>query len=138
MRLSPGVMPVIKSHVRLRLSSKMLSLYSSLSVIVGSSVMGARSGSCSFCGSCAGPCVANCGAIGTCCASARPCTKHTASATQKTRRRAITRKRISHVAEPREGLFGRAGVESFDGLVIVRQRRRLLNHVDGAELLHVL
>src|SRR5207302_4759733 len=136
MKLMAGVMPVIRSHCRLRLSSRTLSLYSSLIVMLGSSVMGARRGNWSFCGSC-GDGAPNCGAMGTGCAAASPGLRQATSAAQVARARTVTAQRISYVAEAREGLFRGPGVEALDRLVIVRQRRGLLDHVDRSEFLHV-
>src|SRR5438128_3992706 len=138
MKLIAGVTPVIRSQRRSRLFRRTLSLYSSLIVMLGSSVMGARSGSWSFCGSCAADWVPNCGAIGTCWATAGPGLKQTPSAMQIARARTVTPQRISHVAEPRKGLFRRrARVQALDPLMVVRQRRRLLDHVHRAHLLDV-
>src|SRR3989440_12711042 len=136
MKLIAGVMPVIRSHCRLRLSSRMLSLYSSLIVMLGSRVMGARRGSWSFCGSCVDE-PPNCGAMGTGCAAASPGLRQATSAAQVARARTVTGQRISHVPEAREGLFRGPGVQALDRLMVVRQRRGLLDHVDRAELLHV-
>src|SRR2546423_6445509 len=47
----PGVKPVMKSETRLRLSRRTLSLYSSVKVIDGVMVIGARRVGCSPCGS---------------------------------------------------------------------------------------
>src|SRR3981189_1535737 len=137
MKLIAGGMPVIRSHCRCRLSSRMLSLYSSLIVMLGSSVMGARSGSWSFCGSCVGDGAPNCGAMGTGCGAASPGLRQATSAAQIARARTVTAQRISYVAEAREGLFRGPGVEALDRLMVVRQRRRLLDHVDRADLLNV-
>src|SRR5690349_3312622 len=131
-------MPVIRSHVRLRLSRLTLSLYSSLIVTLGSSVIGARTGPCRRCGSSLKTYPPNCGAIGSGCACASSTARHMVTRPmQVATARAITRTRISHVADTREGLFRRARVQSLDRLVVVRQRRRLLNHVHGAELFHI-
>src|SRR6266550_4444227 len=139
MRLMAGVMPVIRSHWRLRLSSRMLSLYSSLMVMLGTSVMGARRGSCSFWGSCTGPGPPpNWGAIGTGWAAAGRADRQTLRTTPIPRVRTITRTRISHVAKTCEGLFRRRRVQAFDGLMVMRERRGLLDDIYCAELLDVL
>src|SRR5438132_9938962 len=136
MKLIAGVMPVIRSHCRLRLSSRTLSLYSSLIVMLGSRVMGARRGSWSFCGSCVdGP--PNCGAIWSGWAAASPGLRQATSTAQVARARTVTGQRISYVADAREGLFRGPGVQALDRLMVVRQRRGLLDHVDRSELLHV-
>src|SRR2546423_8336477 len=137
MKLIAGVMPVIRSHCRLRLSSRMLSLYSSLIVMLGNRVIGARRGSWSFCGSCVGDGAPNCGAMGTGCAAVSPGLRQPTSTAQVARARTVTAQRISYVADTREGLFRGPGVQALDRLMVVRQRRGLLDHVDRSELLHV-
>src|SRR5262245_30999828 len=48
---------------------------------------------------------------------------------QHPRARAVTHTRTSHVAKPPEGLFDRASVQALERLMIMRERRRLLDHV---------
>src|SRR5437762_14059236 len=97
MKLIAGVIPVIRSHCRLRLSSRMLSLYSSLIVMLGSRVIGARRGRCSFCGSCVGDGAPNCGLLGLCCVVVCSVLWQATSTAQVVYARTVTVQRVSFV-----------------------------------------
>src|SRR5262249_20355924 len=95
-KLTPGVMRVIMSHSFLVLSRKTLSLYSSLTVTLGVSVIGDFRGSCRPCGSVGGR--KNCANAG--CATVRTATAATIARGRALRRRTDTPRCLSQVGPP--------------------------------------
>src|SRR5687767_894669 len=134
---SPGWMMVMKSDSRLALLRVMLSLYSSATVTLGTIVSGARRGICSRCGSSVRE-GNTYGGSGICWAATAAGHSDTTPTAATRRSRAITGSRISHVSETRKGLLVRGRVQALDRLMIMRERRRLLDHVNGAHPLDVL
>src|SRR4029079_9708596 len=129
----PGVKPVMKSDCRLRLSRKTLSLYSSVIVNEGTMVSGDRGVGSSSWGSRKAPGCPGCCRSGNWAAAGDAA--NTITPTGAEARKRFTPQRVSHVFRLRKHLFD---VEAFDRLVVVRERGRLLDDVDCAELLDAL